>query len=110
MKPAAVLVALIALTACQSDPFGRSNADLRAEERTCMADGGTFRAGGITGAKMCFLQTKDGGQSCRRSADCESGCLASPDTGKGQCAAERPLFGCFDMFDENGDLTAICVD
>ena len=110
MKPAVVLAALVALTACQPDPFGRSNAELREEERICTAEGGIFRAGGITGAKMCFLQTGDGDQSCRRSTECESACLASPDTGKGQCASERPLFGCFDMFDENGELTGICVD
>ena len=110
MKPAAALIALFVLAACQSDPLGRSGTELRQEERTCTAEGGTFRTGGRTAAKMCFYQTGDGGQSCRRSTDCESVCLVSADTGKAQCAAERPLFGCLDMLDDKGEQATICID
>ena len=106
----AACVALIAVAGCQQDPFGRSGAELRTEEQQCMAEGGDFRQGGLSGAKMCFLQTKDSGKSCQRSTDCESLCLISEDTGKGQCAAEKPLFGCFDMLDENGERIALCID
>ena len=44
MKPAVVLAALVALTACQPDPFGRSNAELREEEgAVVVALGDRFR-------------------------------------------------------------------
>ncbi|MEQ8292257.1 MAG: hypothetical protein RIA08_08635 [Roseovarius sp.] len=110
MKRAALLAALLALAACQQDVLGRSNAELRKEEQACKAEGGTFRTGGRAAALMCFHQMEDAGQTCRRSTDCKSICLAKNETGPGQCAAEAPMFGCIDMFDENGTRATICID
>ena len=111
----ALCVTVLALGACQTeDPYGRSAAEIRAEEKECLAAGGRFDRGGLSGALTCFRPTSDAGKTCRATPECEGMCLAEgsednpPKTG--QCASERPMFGCIGFLDETGDYGVICID
>ncbi len=102
-------VALLLLASCQPDVIGRSPSEVKAEERQCKADGGKFAPGGLSGAKICFRSTKDAGQSCSDSLDCQSLCLQTEIVGKGQCAPVAPMFGCLDIL-EGGEPVTLCID
>jgi hypothetical protein len=75
-------------------------------EKSCLAKGGQFMSGGISGLKVCFETPKDAGKSCKTSSDCESDCLARSKS----CAPVTPLFGCNAILDSLGREVTICVD
>jgi hypothetical protein len=108
-------IALLALTACMSDspdpddPMGRSRARLEAERAACVADGGTFRPAGI-GILTCIHTTSDGGKACAVASDCEGTCFADPDGPGGTCSSQTPVFGCYSMIEDSGEVVEICAD
>ena len=110
IRAAVLFVALTTLAACQPDPFGRSASEVRNEKMQCEADGGTFQEGGLTGALMCFRPTIDAGTTCKNSNGCQSLCFAYEDRDEGYCAAVTPIFGCNEIFDENGQRGVLCID
>ena len=110
IRAGSALIAMMILAACQPEPLGRTSVELRDERHRCEAEGGRFERGGITGALMCFQATPDAGAACTKTTDCTGLCLARPDGAGGSCSSEKPLFGCHDMFDENGERATICID
>jgi hypothetical protein len=79
---------------------------MAAEEAACAARGGRWAQGGLSGAFVCFEQTRDAGRQCRRESDCESICLAR----SGTCAPIKPFFGCQDVLTDTGLRATLCVD
>lgn len=78
-----------------------------AANQACVDQGGKPAIGGLGGRAVCIFDTKDAGQSCTASSECEGMCLAT-DTG-GVCAPEIPYFGCYAVM-ENGQTPTLCVD
>lgn len=107
---ALVALAVLALASCQPDPFGRTGAEIKAEEAQCAVDGGRFEPAGITGARMCIRPTPDAGKACTNGTQCTGLCLANSNDGSGMCSAETPQFGCIDMLDERGERVVLCID
>jgi len=107
MRTLILLVGLLALSACQEDPdmMGMSRSEIRAERQECVADGGRYEHGGMFGM-ACFYDTNDAGKSCKTGKDCEGICFADSLT----CSAVTPLFGCFSMVEDNGEVSEICID
>ncbi|MFN3954547.1 MAG: hypothetical protein ACK4LQ_08845 [Pararhodobacter sp.] len=78
---------------------------LAAQQRQCAAGGGQMSRRG-DGLFVCVRQTRDGGQRCTRSGDCEGYCLAR----SGSCAPIAPLFGCHEVLGRDGARTTLCVE
>ncbi|MBZ4021355.1 hypothetical protein CKO11_02620 [Rhodobacter sp. TJ_12] len=74
------------------------------DKALCEADGGQWASLGA--AQFCVRRTKDGGQSCRASGDCEGACLARSMT----CAPAKPLLGCNEVFSETGIRVTECIE
>ncbi|MCI2398053.1 hypothetical protein [Aliiroseovarius subalbicans] len=102
------LIALITLTACQSDrnPGDPPAAELRQSRAACEADGGSFQRGGLLQQYFCRNALPDAGQACSTSAECVGFCMADTRT----CQAEGPIFGCFAYIEDDGETVEICID
>lgn len=99
-----VLVACAPTVAEDLPPVGE---DLIASERAaCEADGGRWGAGGLTGTMVCYRETKDAGQTCSQSSDCEGLCLARSRS----CSPVTPLFGCYEVLGSGGLRSTLCID
>ena len=107
MKSLILFVGLLALSACQEDPdmMGKTRAEIRAEQKECDAKGGSYQRAGMFG-KACIMDTGDGGKSCKTNKDCEGVCFADTRT----CSTKTPIFGCFGMVEDNGEVVEICID
>lgn len=103
------VASIFALASCEQDPFGRSVFEIRKEQKACIAEGGNWTSGGITGAEMCFRPMEDAGKVCTKASDCMGDCLVG-ETGRGQCSSVSPLFGCYTYLDSDGQKVEICVD
>ena len=65
----------------------------------------------------CVRTSRDGGKPCKKSSECEFGCLAvwpkypisETDNASGQCAETNNKFGCKDYFEE-GRIIGACID
>jgi hypothetical protein len=64
----------------------------------------------MLGQLTCFRSTPDAGQLCRSGSDCAGLCLAVPGRATGQCSAEDPIFGCFELLGEAGERMGLCID
>ncbi|MEZ5912412.1 MAG: hypothetical protein R3D84_09480 [Paracoccaceae bacterium] len=103
------LVVFVALLGCQPGakkaelpPVGE---DLVAAMRTaCEADGGSFQPTS-NGTMACVRFTRDGGKQCDRASQCQGDCLAR----SGTCAPITPLFGCQEIFQDDGTRITECV-
>ncbi len=107
MKSLILLVGLLALSACQEDPemMGKTRAEIRAEQKQCEAKGGSYQRAGMFG-KACIMKTGDAGKSCKTGKDCEGICFGDTRT----CSPVTPMFGCFSMVEDNGEVVEICID
>ncbi len=107
MKSLILFVGLLALSGCQEDPdmMGKTRAEIRAEQKECDANGGSYQRAGMFG-KACIMDTGDGGKSCKTNKDCAGVCFADTRT----CSAKSPIFGCFGMVEDNGEVVEICID
>lgn len=114
MKKALLLVALLALGACQEEPPtggklppGFDEFSLTGAERAeCTARGGRVGRGGLSPAELCIAPTKDAGKSCTKASDCSGHCMADTKT----CSKEDPTFGCYGVLLDNGERAELCVD
>jgi len=107
MKSLILFAGLLALSACQEDPdmMGMTRAEIRAAQKQCEESGGRYERAGMIG-KACFHDTNDAGKSCKTGKDCEGVCFGDTHT----CSAVTPMFGCFSMIDDNGEVSEICID
>ncbi len=76
------------------------------EQIACEKQGGVWAVAGKTAARACVRQTRDGGKQCRKASDCEGLCLAR----SGTCAPIAPLFGCNEIFQDDGRRVTLCLD
>ncbi len=102
-------LAVLALAACRqdgvaNDEFGPDFADDL--ELACVADGGRWGAGVREGTMVCYRTTRDGGEMCAASTDCEGSCLARSRT----CAPVTPLLGCHEVLGSAGGRTTLCLE
>jgi len=95
------------LSGCQEDPemMGKTRAQIRAGQKQCEDAGGCYQRTGMIG-KACIMDTSDAGKSCKTNKDCEGVCFADTRT----CSTQTPIFGCFRMVEDNGEVVSICVD
>lgn len=83
----------------------------------CLAEGGEWLPQGKSQIRGCIHPSRDGGKPCKKSSECEFGCLAvwskHPisviDNVSGQCAKTDGKFGCKDYFEE-GRIIGACID
>lgn len=71
----------------------------------CERGGGSWSRAGAADVFACVRRTRDGGQSCTRSTQCEGPCLARSRT----CSPVTPLFGCNEILQGDGSRTTLCL-
>lgn len=81
----------------------------------CTGAEGKWEKVGFLQNFTCVLATKDAGNSCTDSSQCEERCLAiadPKDTNKtiGQCQATNQPFGCFAEMENGSPGAALCID
>lgn len=76
------------------------------EQMLCEKAKGIWAAAGKSGIMTCVKRTRDGGKQCRKQTDCEGFCLARSRT----CAPVKPLFGCNDILQADGQEATLCID
>lgn len=84
-------------------PEPDANAEARA---ACLRKGGNFVKAGPSGARACTFRTRDANKQCTNGRQCEGVCLARSRT----CSPVKPLFGCNEVFTDNGRRATICID
>lgn len=87
------------------------------DEAACVAAGGRWGRGGLSPQPLCLCPTGQDGCACQRASTCQAGCTAPLDNGAttckdavGRCESVGPSFGCKCIFNEKGEVSAICVD
>lgn len=75
------------------------------EEAACRKEGGSWSKVG-KGGRACLKATRDSGKSCSSGRDCEGLCLAR----SGTCAPLKPMFGCNEIFQDDGQKVTLCID
>ena len=76
------------------------------EQLRCERKDGTWARAGKSEARTCVKQTRDGGKQCSKGTQCEGLCLAR----SGTCAPFAPLFGCNEIFEDDGRRVTLCID
>lgn len=76
------------------------------EQLRCESKDGTWARAGKSVARTCVKQTRDGGKQCSKGTQCEGLCLAR----SGTCAPFAPLFGCNEIFEDDGRRVTLCID
>ena len=76
------------------------------EQIQCERRDGTWARAGKSVARTCVKQTRDGGKECTKGTQCEGLCLAR----SGTCAPLAPLFGCNEIFEDDGRRVTLCID
>lgn len=79
---------------------------LSPEALACVKTGGQWATAGESGAKACVHFTKDRGKQCTKASQCEGYCLSR----SGTCAPVTPLFGCNDIFQDDGSQATLCIE
>lgn len=75
------------------------------EEAACRKEGGSWAKVG-KGGRTCLKSTRDSGKSCSSGTQCEGLCLAR----SGTCAPLKPMFGCNEIFQDDGQRVTLCID
>lgn len=104
---AAILLGLALLATCDTqglEPAGEAR--VVSQEAECLAGGGRWGEAGASGLMICYQPTRDAGQSCQASAECQGFCLARSRT----CAPVTPLFGCNDVLGRSGVTSTVCIE
>ncbi len=81
----------------------------------CRAAGGACGYGGVGCPQACFRRTSDGGKPCKDRSECQSICLAPPDTAAGQatmgsCSELVHVVGCQNRVRAGRAEGAVCTD
>lgn len=101
--------------------FGRfpcewSNRTYFLKQAECHAHHGEWKIMGLRQFIHCTRPTRDGGQQCTSSTECENRCLYVGPTAKigspatGQCAASNQGFGCFHLVHDGKYAGRLCAD
>lgn len=95
-----------AATAAQPEPVppvvpARSEAQIACEKK-----GGTWYKVGKGEKRACVRQTRDSGKHCERESQCEGVCLAR----SGTCSPFKPMYGCNEIFQDNGARVTLCLE
>ncbi len=112
MIRALTVAVLVLLTGCEVDETetlapGAFGPDLAARaEAACLADGGRWGTGGISGAFVCYRDMSDANKPCANAGDCDGHCLARSRS----CSPVQPLFGCHDVLNRLGVETTLCLE
>ena len=98
----------LSLTACASEQASRP---LTASQQACQDKGGVLTQG--MRGEVCARPHGDANQPCTQNDQCEGLCIApvsetQPD--RGRCAPHSPYFGCFAVFESEGQSIGLCVD
>ena len=107
-----VIAAAFILSACQEDgPSASVGAepipDLFALQRlACEDDGGRWGPAGGSSTFVCFRETRDANQQCRKASDCDGLCLARSRT----CSPIEPFLGCHEILTEGGVPATQCIN
>lgn len=72
----------------------------------CERKGGAWYKIGSGEKRACVRQTKDSGKRCQRESQCEGVCLAR----SGTCAPFKPMYGCNEIFQDNGARVTLCLE
>ena len=56
--------------------------------------------------KACVFPTRDSGKRCDRESQCDGVCLAR----SGTCSPVKPLYGCNEVFQDNGARVTECLE
>lgn len=75
------------------------------EAVACRKAGGNWSKVGKAG-HTCLKSTRDSGKSCTSGKQCEGLCLAR----SGTCAPFKPMFGCNEIFQDDGQRVTLCID
>lgn len=76
------------------------------EALACIRRGGQYLTVGSSVTRACVKPTRDGGDRCERGTECDGECLAR----SGTCAPVTPLFGCNEIFQDDGRRVTLCID
>lgn len=113
MRRIALLLLVLGLAACQSEPAppdsglaGFDPNQVENQRAACAESGGRFAGGGLSGRFVCYQTPSDANQSCTIASDCEAGCLARSKT----CAPVKPLLGCNEFVSDTGRVENICLN
>lgn len=72
----------------------------------CEKKGGSWFKVGKGDKRACVRQTRDAGKRCERESQCDGVCLAR----SGTCAPFKPMYGCNEIFQDNGARVTLCLD
>lgn len=113
MRGLALLLAVLALSACDDAPEDDAAALppvgerlVALQEAQCRDDGGRWGRTPSGSGYVCYRDTRDGNQSCLRATDCEGVCLARSRT----CAPVTPYFGCHEVLTAGGVRATVCTE
>ncbi|MFH1532672.1 MAG: hypothetical protein ABIK09_18250 [Pseudomonadota bacterium] len=95
------------------EAYADCTSDLDADP--CAEAGGTFGQFGLSPVPFCLCPSGDGGCPCDGPGDCVGICWAPIDGGcqeltAGTCSETTVMFGCFCIFQEEGEAWGICID
>lgn len=82
----------------------------------CKLRGGEWTRYGLSPDPICLMKTKDAGQTCTDSDQCEGSCvsyeegLKRGDSAKGICTSHNTLVGCFTSIEDGKVEMSLCVD
>lgn len=76
------------------------------QRAACEQRGGRFGKGGLSGAFVCYEETRDANQICTTARDCDGLCLARSRT----CSPVTPFFGCHEVIGSSGQRSTICIE
>ncbi len=97
------------------DPDKYADCKYELEEEACVEAGGTFGQGGLSPVPFCLCPSGDGGCPCDDGDTCVGICYAPLDGDcqeltEGTCSDTQIMFGCFCIFEQDGEAWGICID
>jgi hypothetical protein len=104
-RPRPTTAAPAAAPAAEPPPEPPQPPPLPPEAVACAKKGDKWLPSG-KGGMSCIHFTRDSGKECRKQSQCEGLCLAR----SGTCAPVTPLFGCNEIFQDNGVMVTLCID
>ncbi len=84
-------------------------------EEACADAGGNYGSFGMSPASFCLCPAGDAGCPCDSGDDCVGICFAPIDGDcqvltEGTCSKSVTIFGCFCIFEQEGEAWGICID
>jgi hypothetical protein len=97
------------------NPGMYANCEWGLDETACLEAGGSWGPGGLSPMHFCHCPTGDGGCPCHGPDVCDGMCWAPiegdcSELTEGTCAETQAMFGCFCVFEADGQAWALCID